>query len=736
MTPLFSKTYNEQMEAALDSLLRRYFRFASLVIYFPSLPLLQPEYLAEEEVLLAPLQDSAALRLAGFDPGTRPIDPQNIASIIDLCCEILSLRRQMERDSETDLLAEGPLLEAIAQGISSHARNTACMGMLMLRWNNAADILKEIGKEKFDQIWKEAASIFSAASPPSSNAGRFGQLEGYNEFALILRATGRKQCQELAGLIIDALRQLKLESPLTGKKLYLNFSAGHVLYPQDLSGNELRLPPFQRVIILKERARLAARTAGAAGSTGTLAWAWLKRTYGRILSRINQNLVLVSLGKNADIQKGQRYHVADSDSLSAEKSFKAQLIIRNVSETESIAEIYHVDRADSLPAPGDRLILADFESQTFSGQAEFLAAFERERKHYSSYTLAITRYWPNGEQEGDARALLEQFSSNLANKENTKGLIGRYAYDSLIFFRPNDNSASCQKYFRDLYDLAQKSGLDSATGIFTWPMLNFVKSESELCALKALAYGQLLPPPHIGLLDALALTISADKSYSLGDELRAMKEYELALLLKPDEPATLNSLGVCMASLNRYDRAKDLFEKALAYSPSADLEAKILYNIGNVLQKENDSGSAMRYIRRCVRTDPTHIFAWIKYGSIFAQAGRIRAARAIFHHAERLAQNMPDISNTVRRMLARLESGQSKKEIARTLLHDALLRNPSDTASLLLLAETYMEEDPNMAEFLARKSIRLGGDGWHILANALACLGRDREAKEARARLS
>ena len=77
---------------------------------------------------------------------------------------------------------------------------------------------------------------------------------------------------------------------------------------------------------------------------------------------------------------------------------------------------------------------------------------------------------------------------------------------------------------------------------------------------------------------------------------------------------------------------------------------------------------------------------------------------------------------------------------ARELLHDTLLRNPFDAAAMLLLARLYLDgdEDPAMAELLARKSVGLRDtpEGWQVLARALRALGREEEASLAEAHAS
>ena len=83
---------------------------------------------------------------------------------------------------------------------------------------------------------------------------------------------------------------------------------------------------------------------------------------------------------------------------------------------------------------------------------------------------------------------------------------------------------------------------------------------------------------------------------------------------------------------------------------------------------------------------------------------------------------------------------QRKGGEAREMLHDALLRNPHDDATMRMLANLYLEggDDPAVAEALARRSLLQHecAEGWRLLSRALAAQGKTREADEAAARAS
>ena len=260
----------------------------------------------------------------------------------------------------------------------------------------------------------------------------------------------------------------------------------------------------------------------------------------------------------------------------------------------------------------------------------------------------------------------------------------------------------------------------------------------------------MLPSPRAGLCNSLALNISADRRYALGDVFGAIDEYKLALLADAENVLARNSLGVCMAALGRYHEARRHFLEALRYKGDAGPErqeriAQTHYNLGTVCQQLGERRAAARYYRECIKDAPEHVYAHLRLGQLCEEGGRRNEARRFYElaaaiedrQAEQAGEQRPSLA---RRYLARLAARQRHGGEARELLHDTLLRNPFDAAAMLLLARLYLDgdEDPAMAELLARKSVGLRDtpEGWQVLARALRALGREEEASLAEAHAS
>ena len=138
--------------------------------------------------------------------------------------------------------------------------------------------------------------------------------------------------------------------------------------------------------------------------------------------------------------------------------------------------------------------------------------------------------------------MLQKIEKSLSEKTGGELPAGRYGSNSLIFFHEGATADACVSFYENLGKIAKDNGYAFAAGLASWPYLDFGKAEIEDCVLKALEYGILLPEPHIGVFNTLALNISADRRFSLGDIFGAVAEYHQALLADPDNAMARNSL--------------------------------------------------------------------------------------------------------------------------------------------------------------------------------------------------
>ena len=791
-----------EMEALLCSSLGSFFSFAGHALYFPTHGVPEaPELLSGERRLLLPLawqgESLGMLMLHGVKcRQVRRLLPQ-LPNIAALCLENLARARAMERDPATGLSTEAALLarmekevELLRAAMRDPGRSASgpaplhrlCLGMAVLRWLDGEAMCRSLGYAFGEEMMRVQARACLAGLPSDVSAGRLGPYE----IGLLFPAIGRGACNRLAHEALVRMSGVSLPDPATGIALKPRLCAGHALYPQDMLGPELSLLMFDQARKLRDKARLAVDASERAfgceetdvAQAAVMPFAQILRDGGVVLARSGLDRLRVSLGREAKAAEGQRFHVRARAPQGRPGAFKGDIVLLQVGRRESLAEIIHLDDPAAPPEAGDRLLLATgqeslpVEEEAMAGKAptkddngkssetglvshgEFLRRFGLARESCRAFTLAVVRLSRSGggpeaaEQDAPDAAALEAWLQlapaslrQLAARLHAPGpsLMGRYGSNSLIVFHPRASGEACRPLYAALCAAADEAGLSAACGLAAHPFLEFRKDESEACALKALEFALLLETgPRVGLCDSVALNISADRRYSLGDLFGAMEEYKLALLADGRNATARNSLGVCLAALGRGAEARRLLKTALGHAAEAALAAKISYNLGAICQSLGDFRAAGRYYRRSAALAPEERYVWLKLGRLHEQQGRKADARRCYERAQAIEDARPGASGAARRHLARLAGRQRRGAEARELLHDALLRNPNDAQAMLQLAELYLEgrEDPGMAEMLARRSLRLHErrEAWLLLARALRALDREADARRAEGR--
>lgn len=682
-----------------------------------------------------------------------------------------------------------------------------CMGLVLLHFSNGREIVGRMGFRFADELMRRAAEALQEELPSDVVAARVGR---FGMALLLPSVSGRSACQKMAEAALARMAGAAMPPPLTGRTIRPRLSAGHAVYPQDMEGAELRLPMFEQARMLMERARLAARMTSQPGAPRVMPFARILQDGGTVLRALPQGRVRVGLGAQAKAREGMRFAVwGSSGQEGSGNQYKGEVVLLQVREFHSVAETVHLADATAPLEAGDRLSLlevpslaashphtpggkaavadasgtpgqegtaaADKETEEASaagsvqevraripvledgscagiyGHGDFLHLFAQEKERTGRFVLAIVRVdVPHDARQeaalGECLAAWRQIPELCAGEP----LAGLYGSNALIFFHADSSAETLLPHYAALCTRLEGAGLPVSAGLAGYPLLHYRKGEMPDCALKALEYAQLLPSPRAGLCNSLALNISADRRYALGDVFGAIDEYKLALLADAENVLARNSLGVCMAALGRYHEARRHFLEALRCKGDAGPErqeriAQTHYNLGTVCQQLGERRAAARYYRECIKDAPEYVYAHLRLGQLCEEGGRRNEARRFYElaaaiedrQAEQAGEQRPSLA---RRYLARLAARQRHGGEARELLHDTLLRNPFDAAAMLLLARLYLDgdEDPAMAELLARKSVGLRDtpEGWQVLARALRALGREEEASLAEAHAS
>lgn len=675
----------------------------------------------------------------------------------------------------------------------------ASLGTLVVRLAALRDVVREFSYQFADELMIALADALVEVCPEQAVAARTGD----SEFAVLLPSAGPRACRALAGDIVQALRNVFVVHPLRRERVGISASVGYTLYPQDISGALFVRPSGEQARFVLRKARLAAALAdesvspfpGRADMESVMGFGRILPEGGRVLENLPLSRVMVSLGSSMHAREGLRFSVwsthfpghspdrEDGGSAPLAPLYKGEIVLMEVRDNVSQAEVIHLGEPGWNIEPGDHLLLLPEEqgsqAQGSPGRArldpatgllchgDFLARWAEEREKTDRFALALIRLAPGNRGfsfadagaeaaqasdaledadalgPGDAMGDTEQRAENahpgrfmagavrLCREELGQGALGgRYGLNSLIFFHPGPDDELEKRYQTLTRELEDRLGLDVAVGIAPHPCLDFRKADALENSRKALEYAMLLPRPRVGSLDSLALNISADKRFSLGDTFGAIKEYQMALLADESNGMAWNSLGICLAGLSRHAEAERHFTRALECSPN---DAMALYNLGYMHQSQGLDFQAKARYEECLRHDPNHLFAMIRLGQIAENAGDTGAARALYEKAAVL----PGGESLTYRHFARLCISEGNPDEAREHLHEALLTDPQDAFAMALLARLYLDagEDPDMAASLARQSVSLRPSlrqGWLQLARAMESLGREREAKEAR----
>ena len=785
-----------EMEAQLCEHLAAFLSFGGHALYFPTGGVPQePEFLSVERRLLLPLdwQGSPLGMLMLHEVRGREVRRllPSLPAILKLCLENLARRRAAELDTLTGLATDEMLyrqMEDAAARVRAHLDDPArpdeqavplhrfCMGLVLFRLRNMEEMEQEHGYAFAEDMLHRLADACGQSLPTDVLAARVGR----HELALLLPVSGRGRCRKLAGVVLERMRQVRMAAPLTSQSVQAQLCAGYAVYPQDMQGGELGLPMFEQAHRLMARARLAADMAGQerVPESRIMPFARILQDGGVVLEVLPLGRLRVSLGRQCKAQENLRFAVWSGPD-GKDARYRGELALLHVRESDSIGELLHLHDAASPPEVGDRLALLDNlavpdpldEDAALDGIAlragaqervrytasalraspargtlcahgEFLAHFGREREQCPRFVLGILRLTGSAaspdDSSRDCLATLWQAEGQRLLQHESPILSGYYGSNGLMFFYAEASLESVVPVCEDFALAARRRGQDVAVGLAAYPFLQYRKGEIQDCALKALEYALLLPQPQVGTCNSLALNISADRRYSLGDVFGAIEEYKQALLADNGNVMARNSLGVCMAALGRQHEARRHFLEALKCKADPPMTAQICYNLGTVCQHLDERRAAARYYRRCAALVPDHIFAHIRLGQLCEQRGRRNEARVFYERAAAIEDSRGDSSSLARRHLARIAARQRRGAEARELLHDALTRNPGDAAAMLLLAKLYLDgrEDPGVAELLARKSANLCDrpEAWQTLARALRDLGREEEARLAEAR--
>ncbi len=239
-------------------------------------------------------------------------------------------------------------------------------------------------------------------------------------------------------------------------------------------------------------------------------------------------------------------------------------------------------------------------------------------------------------------------------------------------------------------------------GAAPFPWMDFSHQETFYHGVRALDHAGFHDPGVLIFPTAITFNIIGDRRYRSGLFEEALAEYQLGLLLDPNDVNLLNSLGVCNCVLNRCDQALEQFEKALEIVPD---DVMALYNAGLVcnLMEELDKGGA--YLTRASRLDNTLFEIELTAGILFAKKNDHSRALA---HLEKATTIAPKAGLPLA-LMGDIYLKQKNYSRAAAAYTKAIKCNPRDPWTMSGLARVYEIRNINMdiALTLGQQSIAL-----------------------------
>lgn len=722
-------------------------------------------YVPAERRLLLPLALNGRLLGVFVAKGVRLAAPKtmtkNLALMARMALEKLQLYKIAITDGATGLATRDLLLRAMTREIgqvgdclrpdsgSCPVDYCACFGLVAVRLHDLEQCQEAYGPAFAAEALKMAAETVAENAPEQALAARAGD----DVLALCLPGATPAACRDLARNLARELGALQVMDPVLEQYVRPGVSVGYADYPRDMNGGGLRLAAPEQAAMLLRKALRAAAVAARSGKTAAFGYPQILDEGGQVTETMPLGRLRTDLGSASGAREGQRFLVwpptseRDGTSGSAPAS-KGEISLLEVRRGASLAEVmYQADPSWNIE-PGDRLTRvreADPGHTEHSGERrdaltglmlyrDFLETWAARRDAHKTFTMALMRL-PEADHPGDERTEtgLRDLAAAATDVLGPDAVGGRHSLGGLIWFLPDTNAKAAATLCSKLQKRLEGSGAAiPAIGLAPYPFLSFSRADSLDNAAKALEYATLLPEPHLGTLDTLALNIHADKLFAQGRLYDAIEEYKLALIADRSNTMARNSLGVTLARTGDLAGARRQFKTVLNKNQK-DLFA--LYNFGYACQRAGKTKEARQAYQACLKVDKQHAFALIRLGELSQASRRFADAKRYFNRAAETEQG----KGPTRRALARLALAQNDPETAREHLHQALIHDPMDALALHLMAKLYLEagEDPEVAEALARQSAALMPDQpafWKLLAKALTTQNKHTEAATTLAR--
>lgn len=269
------------------------------------------------------------------------------------------------------------------------------------------------------------------------------------------------------------------------------------------------------------------------------------------------------------------------------------------------------------------------------------------------------------------------------------GLWGVFDRDMLACVLPETEAEVCMDIAGSVSGKLSEQRNDTVTaGIARYPELEYSRRQVIENAQKALEHAEFFGPDSRVIFDPVSLNISGDKYYQAGHIEAAVKEFEMALALDPENVNVLNSLGVCRGVREDYDSALECFEMAIQIDPA---EVMAVYNAGYVHLCKKNYDKALELFLNAGRIDETLFEAAFQAGRIYMETNRPEQAKKYLEKAVKLNRE----AGAAFRFLADCYALLDRDMDASAAYKTALKLRPDDAEALSALGFLYEIRERN-----------------------------------------
>ena len=706
------------------------------------------------------------------DPEEYQFLQSRITKAAELCMQNLAMLKAKQSDTLTCLYNKEyflSLLESQLECISesffrkyvddcNFSDYAAHFSLILINVDDFSRINSKLGYSFGDSVLCNIAKTLKNELPLQATAARLQT----DNFAVLLPETSLAKSNRIAEDLQEKICQTEHLYQPTQEVFKTTCSLSTIHYPGDFSVQHSNQDFHEQSFLLLEQAYQGIDAAKQRGKNLVQPYSEILKKVGIVSRNLTPNKVLVNIGSNLRAAAGQRYKVFSADRDMEGQSLKGEIILVDIMEEESAADIlYHFDPGANLE-PGDRILYASQEhsirnffpapggSGSGAQEAEqilplpdFIKYWHRHSSQAKQFCMILCRITEHSAFEAQDPAgsktsdIYSDLSSTLKACLPSEGRVGEYSTNGLILYLPYTNPEQAQEIATKLREQACKGSQASlALGISFYPCLHFNRSEILTNCRKAFEHALLMPIPQIAIFNSTSLTISADRHFTHADLANAIEEYKSALLLDSGNHTARNSLGICYAKLGQLSSAFQEFQKIADQEPDNHY---VLYNLGYTYLKLDHVEEAEQCFRECLEKSglqeeqpsmPEQVFSLLRLGELAERNQDPERARELYKQA----LDMREGAGHAYRFLGHLELKQENWENSKNHLHQALVHNPRDAEAMYLLARIYLEqgEDPEVAQSLAQKSIGIRPHVQHyreLLRQALLSQDKTEEAR-------